>query len=193
MSKHLIASANAITGFVWHIHQYVLPYFSRICRSIRLFSARSADTSTEPAAKHPSITKIKNAKQLLSICEPPFLVLPDPYALPSDRNCYSLFNAQSASKPIVNVAWEDSVESRPLLDRSRFPVDLKSRFAEVLFCRPATAICFPPIAKDIAANSYMLSAQTLALPVCSAFAIGSEYFNQPNDDQLAERFLRKID
>jgi hypothetical protein len=61
-------NADAITS-----GQYVLPYLLRISRSIRRFSARSLAISHEPAAKIPSSTSTKNARQLLSICKSPFL------------------------------------------------------------------------------------------------------------------------
>jgi hypothetical protein len=63
----------------------------------------------------------------------------------------------------------------------------------MLLCRLASTICFSPITQDITANSHMLSARTFTHPVRSAFSIGSKYFDEPNDNQFAERFLREID
>jgi hypothetical protein len=125
--------------------------------------------------------------------EAPFLFVSNPYARFPDWSCHCLLNAHSASQPIINVARLYSVESCPLLDRSLLPVDLKNRFAKMLLCRLASTICFSAITQDIAANSYMPSAQTFTHPVRPSFSIGSQYFDEPNDDQLAECFLREID
>ena len=129
----------------------------------------------------------------LSMFESPFLVVPNPYAGLSDWSCHCLLNAQSASQPIINVTWQYSVESCPLLNGSLLAVNLKNRFAKVLLCRLASAICFSAIPQDITANSYMSSARALTHPVRPCFSIGPQYFKQPNNDQLAERFLREID
>jgi len=134
-----------------------------------------------------------NAKQLLSICESPLLVVPNPYTRLTNWSRHCLFSTQSASKSIINVTWQYPVESCPLLNGSLLAVDLKNRFAKVLPCRLASAICFSAIPQDITANSYMSSARALTHPVRPCFSIGPQYFNQPNDDQLAKRFLRKID
>jgi hypothetical protein len=63
----------------------------------------------------------------------------------------------------------------------------------MLLCRLASTICFSSITQDIAAHSYMPSARTLTHPVRPGFSIGSQYFDELNDYQLAERFLREID
>jgi hypothetical protein len=63
----------------------------------------------------------------------------------------------------------------------------------MLLCRLASTIRFSPLTQDIAANSYMSSARAFTHPVRPCFSIGPQYFNQPNDDQLAKRFLREID
>jgi hypothetical protein len=134
-----------------------------------------------------------NAKQLLSMCESPFFVVPNPYARLANWSCHCLLNAHSASQSIINVTWKYSVESCPFVDRSSLPVDLKNRFAEMLLCRLASTICFSPLTQDIAANSYMSSARAFTHPVRPGFSIGSQYFDELNDYQLAERFLREID
>jgi hypothetical protein len=59
----------------------------------------------------------------VSTCQPPFFIVPNPYALPSDRNCHRLLNTQSASQSIVNVPRKYPVKSRPLLDRFFFAAD----------------------------------------------------------------------
>jgi hypothetical protein len=125
--------------------------------------------------------------------ESPFFVVPNPHAGFANWSCYRLLNAHSASQSIINVTWQYSVESCPFVDRSPLPVDLKNRFAKMLLCRLASTIRFSPLTQDITANSYMPSARALTHPVRPCFSIGSQYFNQPNDDQLAKRFLREID
>jgi hypothetical protein len=82
----------------------------------------------------------------LSICKPPFFIVPNPDALPSDRDCHRLLNTQSASQPIVNVTRKYSVKSRPLFDRFFFAADHQHRLSEVAATRVAPAFRFPSAA-----------------------------------------------